>query len=91
MDQTMNDLTQQEDIARFLVLIRQHLKLADKESELAMSADLDGLGLDSQSALGLMLDLEEAFGVVFPNSLLNEEAFATPNSLWEALSSLRRL
>jgi acyl carrier protein len=86
----MNDLTQQGDIARLLALVRQHLKLADKEMELAMDADLDALGLDSQSALSLMLDLEDAFGVVFQNSMLNEETFATPNSLWETLSSLRK-
>lgn len=86
----MNDLTQQGDIARFLVLVRQYLKLADTDMEVTMSADLDGLGLDSQSALSLMLDLEEAFGVVFQNSMLDEETFATPNSLWEALSTLRK-
>lgn len=86
----MNDLTQQGDITRFVALMRRHLKLADVDGDLDMNTDLDALGLDSQAALGLMLDLEEAFSVVFPNSMLNEETFATANSLWQGLSSLRK-
>lgn len=86
----MNDSAQQTDMSRFMALVRRHLKLADAEQDLVMDADLDALGLDSQSALSLMLDLEESFGVVFPNSMLSEETFATPNSLWQGLSSLRK-
>lgn len=85
----MNDLEKEMDIARFMALVRQHLKLSDVNQDLAMNAGLDGLGLDSQAALNLMLDLEETFGVVFQDSMFTEEIFATPGSLWEALSSLR--
>jgi len=86
----MNDLGQEGDMARFMALVRRHLKLADANQELAMNADLDGLGLDSQAALSLMLDLEEAFGVVFQDSMFTEETFASPRSLWQALSSLQK-
>lgn len=86
----MGDREQEGDTARFLALVRQHLRLADGDLELTMNAELDGLGLDSISALNLMLDLEEAFGVVFQNSMFTAETFATPNSLWETLSSLRK-
>jgi acyl carrier protein len=85
----MND-PGQGDMTQFLALVRRHLKLADAGQELAMNASLEGLGLDSQAALSLMLDLEEAFGVVFRDSMFTEETFATPGSLWEALSSLRQ-
>jgi acyl carrier protein len=80
----------QGDMARFLALVRRHLKLIDVTAELSLDASLDELGLDSQAALGLMLDLEEAFGVVFHDSMFTEETFATPEKLWLALSSLRQ-
>lgn len=86
----MNDIKQEGDSERFMALVRQHLKLVDENLEVAMDADLNGLGLDSQAALNLMLDLEEAFGVVFQDSMLTEETFSTPDSLWKALSSLRK-
>ena len=86
----MSDAEQERQEARYLTMVRQHLKLADVQKKLAMNADLDGLGLDSQAALSLMLDLEEAFGVVFQDSMFTEETFATPGSLWQALCSLRR-
>ena len=86
----MNDLEQREDLTHFLALVRYHLKLVDEDLELAMDTDLDGMGLDSISALNLMLDLEEAFGIVFQNSMFTEEIFATPYALWKALSTLRK-
>lgn len=86
----MHNIEQEGDLGRFMALVRQHLKLADANLEVAMDADLDGLGLDSQAALNLMLDLEEAFGVVFLDSMFTEETFSSPASLWQALSSLRK-
>ena len=80
----------QADMARFLELVRPHLKLLDGGKELVLDADLEGLGLDSQAALNLMLDLEDAFGVMFADSMFTEETFATPGSLWRALLSLRK-
>jgi acyl carrier protein len=78
-----------EQITRFLAVVRRNLKSLDA-AELPMDANLESLGLDSVSALTLMLDLEEAFGVVFDPSMFTEETFATPESLWLALSSLRQ-
>lgn len=81
--------SQDEDQDRFIALVTEHLKLAESGIDLAIDADLDELGLDSQAALLLMLDLEEAFGVLFPDSMLTEETFATPRSLWAAVCRLR--
>lgn len=82
-------MTQQENLTKFLKLIRNRLKLSDESVELAMDADLNSIGLDSSSALNLMLDLEEEFGVFFPESTFTEETFATPDSLWKILVALR--
>ena len=86
----MNNIEIEEDLERFMALVRQHLKLVDENLRVAMSADLDRLGLDSQAALNLMLDLEEDFSVVFQDSMFTEETFSSPASLWQALSSLRK-
>lgn len=86
---TMNDVAQKEDLRRFFALVLKHVKRLDRVEDLMMDMDLNGMGLDSISALNLMLDLEEAFGVFFPESMFTEETFATPNVLWEALSTLR--
>ena len=86
----MEDPITGEDRSRFLGIVKGHLKLAEAQQDLIMDADLDALGLDSQAALSLMLDLEEAYGVTFPDALLTEETFATPQSLWDALQRLHQ-
>ncbi len=85
----MNTLASDDGLAKFLALVRSHLKLLDEAEQLDMAASLETLGLDSSAALNLMLDLEEAFGVAFDDSLFTEETFATPLSLWQAVSALR--
>lgn len=86
----MNTFPASAEFTRFQDVVRRHLKLLDAAAPLAPNAALDELGLDSAAALGMMLDLEEAFGVVFPPSMFTEETFATPTALWESLESLRR-
>jgi acyl carrier protein len=85
----MSTLASDEGLPNFLALVRSHLKLLDDTQELSMDAPLEALGLDSSAALNLMLDLEEAFGVVFDESLFTEETFATAQSLWQSLAALR--
>jgi acyl carrier protein len=77
------------EINDFLGIMRPHLKLLDPNAELEMSASLESLGLDSASALSLMLDLEDKFEVMFDESLFTEETFASAQSLWDALAKLR--
>jgi acyl carrier protein len=86
----MNEGKQHEELRRFLALVRRNLKIIDGDAELTMDADLGGMGLDSVSALNLMLDLEEAFGVIFQNSMFTEETFSTPSALWGTLLSVRK-
>jgi acyl carrier protein len=89
VQQNVLDMTQQENLNKFLELICNRLKLSGESVELAMDADLNSMGLDSSSALNLMLDLEEEFGVFFPESMFTEETFETPNSLWKSLQALQ--
>ena len=52
------------------------------------STDLYQLGLDSASAVALMLAIEERFSVTFTESLLSDKTFQTPGALLRAVQSL---
>ncbi|MEI5099097.1 phosphopantetheine-binding protein [Streptomyces sp. PmtG] len=56
---------------------------------LGPALDLKGAGLDSMATIELLVRLEDAYGVEFPEASLNASTFATPSALWGVLSSLR--
>jgi acyl carrier protein len=72
---------------RLAGLLRRHLRYLDPAAELTPGSDLRSLGLDSMAAVALMLDVEDEFGVVLPDSSLVHETFATPASLWAAVTT----
>jgi acyl carrier protein len=72
---------------RFEDLVRMHLLLAD-EQPLAPDTPLADHGLDSMRTVGLLVDLEQAYGVTFTNDMLVPETFATASTVWHALSTL---
>lgn len=51
-------------------------------------SNLYDLGLDSTAAISLMLSIEEAFAVTFPDALLDDATFRTPASLTAAVNTL---
>jgi acyl carrier protein len=69
-------------------ILRRHLTLLAADAELAEDADLAELGLDSMTAINLMLDLEQGFGVRFPDEMLDPEVFRSPRRLAEAIHAL---
>jgi acyl carrier protein len=50
--------------------------------------DLYARGLTSHASVDLMLALEDAFDVEFPDSLLRKQTFASVTAIVEALSSI---
>jgi acyl carrier protein len=58
-------------------VVRRHLSFLPAADELVADASLRQLGLDSLAAIDLLLDLEQTFGVVFPDKELTEETFRT--------------
>ncbi|MEW1956697.1 phosphopantetheine-binding protein [Kineococcus sp. NPDC059986] len=46
-------------------------------------------GLDSMASVALLLRLEEAYDVRFPDEHLSAATFATAGSLWSVVSALR--
>lgn len=75
---------------KFIAILRRHLRYLVPAEELPADAPLRELGLDSMAAVGLVLELESAFGVTFTESNLRPETFASAASLWtEVAASMR--
>ena len=85
----MNDTSKQVENDVFLSILGNYVKQAGDGYSLTMESNLYELGLDSMSAVNLLLELEEAYGVIFPDALLTESTFETPLSLRSVIVSLR--
>jgi len=66
-----------------------HAKLAVPAASLDLDADLHGAGMSSHASVNVMLALEDALGIEFPDELLNKETFSTTASIFAALQSLQ--
>lgn len=66
----------------------EHLRLVNHASEIGDEADLTSLGLDSMAATNLMIDIEDAFDVQFPDEMLTPETFHSAASLAQAVGML---
>jgi acyl carrier protein len=74
---------------RFLELLHAHLRYLDADTALTPDADLRALGLDSMEAVNLMLDIEDEFAVVLPDSALTAVTFGSAEALWAAVADAR--
>ena len=84
----MEDINKQLDAEAFLGILYSHLKQIGDGDSLTMESNLYILGLDSMAAVNLLLELEEIFGVIFPDTFLTESTFETPMALKSAIVSL---
>ncbi|WP_204166166.1 acyl carrier protein [Curtobacterium flaccumfaciens] len=76
---TIND----EDFERIL---RPHLKYLDSGEPVNPEVDLKSLGLDSMSAVDLLFDFEDEFGIVIPDEEMVDSTFATAGALREVVN-----
>ncbi|MFV0279202.1 MAG: acyl carrier protein [Rhodoblastus sp.] len=70
-------------------LIDKHARLPVKADTLAVEQDLYAAGLTSFAAVQLMLALEEAFDVEFPERMLNRRSFASIKAIAACINELR--
>jgi acyl carrier protein len=70
--------------------VRRHLGFLHGADPLPTEKSLRELGLDSLAAVDLLLDLEQTFGVVFPDAELTEETFRTAGNVADAVMRLTR-
>lgn len=77
--------TVEDEVRRIL---SEQGRLAVDPSLVPREADLFGLGLTSHATVNVMLALEEAFDVEFPDSLLKKSTFSSVSSLVEVVGQL---
>lgn len=74
---------------QYEALLRAHSRLADEVASIPPDTGFALLGIDSMEIVSLVVDLEDMLGLEFPEDLLTPEVFATPGSLWDALTNRR--
>jgi len=80
----MDDITTQ-----FEEVLRRHLR-STKPDAINYDTELAQLGLDSMTAVAVLLDMEKTFAIKFPDDMLVEGTFRTAGRLREAIQLLRQ-
>lgn len=70
-----------------IILIR-NLKLIQDSSNFDPLKPLSKMGLDSMSAVNLLLEIEETFKIQFPDEMLNSETFYNFTTLYKTINIL---
>ena len=76
--------------AQLETILRRYLILVPEGQAVPLETELPALGLDSMSALTLLLELEEIFDISFPDALLNAATFRSTESLANVIQMLRK-
>jgi len=63
----------------------EHIAALNSVGQVDVDSDLAELGLDSMSAMNLLLDMEDEFDVQFPEEYLTAEVFSTLATLATAI------
>ncbi len=74
---------------RIRQVIREHGHLAVDLATLNDDADLFQAGMTSHASVNLMLGLEAAFDIEFPDAMLKRSVFQSVSAIEAALSQLR--
>ena len=70
-------------------VLREHARLNRDVEQLAPDTDLYQSGMTSHASVNVMLALESAFGVEFPDEMLKRSVFSTIGAIRQALTELR--
>jgi acyl carrier protein len=73
---------------RIRSVLREHGKLPVDLASLSDEDDLYRAGMTSHASVNVMLALEDAFDVEFPDRMLRKSTFASVSAIREALNSL---
>ena len=69
-------------------VLAEHGRLPVPATDLADDADLYQAGMTSHASISVMLGLEDAFDVEFPDRMLTREVFSSIRSIADALAEL---
>jgi acyl carrier protein len=82
---TEGQLSMKDQIRQILA---DHARLRTDPSALTDDADLYQAGMTSHASVNVMLALEDAFDVEFPDAMLKRSVFQSVSSIAHALSSI---
>jgi acyl carrier protein len=78
------------DLELIRAAVAQHAKLPRGVDGLTVESDLYAAGMSSHASVNVMLALEDAFELEFPDALLAKATFASLGSIQNAIESLQR-
>ncbi len=74
--------------SQIIQIIADHAKLAIDVKDLGIDDNLYSSGMTSLSSVNVMLALEDAFDLEFPDRMLNVQVFSCVGSIREAILEL---
>ena len=74
--------------AQIRTILARHGRLAGDANALGAHADLYQAGMTSHASVNVMLALESAFDIEFPDELLKRSVFASIASIRDALAGI---
>jgi acyl carrier protein len=74
---------------RIRAVLDTHARLTGPASALDPGADLYAAGMTSHASVNVMLALEDAFDIEFPDELLTKSTFCTLERLEDAVAGLQ--
>jgi acyl carrier protein len=75
--------------AEVRAVLSAHARLAADAARLDLQDDLYASGMTSHSTVNVMLGLEDAFDIEFPERMLRKATFGTISAITEAVAELR--
>lgn len=82
--------TQLSTVAAVRNIVDKELEFTDHGYRLNPEDDLWSLGMTSLNTVGLMLTIEDAFDIEFPEEVLNEATFSSVNAIAAAVELAQR-
>ncbi len=73
---------------RIRAVLAAHAKLREPADGIAEGADLYAAGMTSHASVNVMLALEDAFDVEFPDELLTKHTFCTIATIRDAVGQM---
>jgi len=70
-------------------VLEAHAKLREPAAVIAESGDLYAAGMTSHASVNVMLALEDAFDIEFPDDLLTKHTFCTVATIRDAVATLQ--
>ena len=74
---------------RIRAVLAAHAKLREPADGIAETGDLYAAGMTSHASVNVMLALEDAFDIEFPDDLLTKHTFCTVSTIRDAVAGLQ--